>query len=180
MRRGLDRLGIANLTKGHADVTFVESKAAPEDHEATGDDHEYIPGGLVGVAPPITPSGSAPPAMPAEDEENTGFGSPLSGDTKPSEPVLHYMARMPFADLRVDFNGKKIEIGVFGLRNVFIDVPPFLDEPLAPWIEKLEQATKGHGAVYAALEARALREALELHLQGNGNAKEFRRRQYPA
>ncbi len=140
LRRGLDRLGLPNLTKGHADVDIaVPKEEVEEEMEILDDTH------------------SAPPAQKAPD------------------PTLHYVATLPFADLRVDFGGKKAAVGVFGKRAVFLDVPPFLDESLQPWRVKLAGAAKGRLALHEALEARALREAAGLHLQRKGSVKEFRR-----
>jgi hypothetical protein len=159
LRRGLDRIGITNLAKGHAQIAFVEDKKIDEP-----EDEEIIPGGLYGVPPPST--------MQAKPKEDSGFGAP--DPSKSQQPALHYTARMPFADLRVDFGGRKAAIGVFGLRSLFIDVPPFLDDYLAPALGKLG-AGKSRASLNAALGARALREALELNLQGKGNMQEFRR-----
>lgn len=165
LRRGLDRLGIANLAKGHAEISFVENKAEKEPEEP----EEYLPGGLYGVAP------GARAATLHEENPDPGFGAPKADTSRSPQPVLHYTARMPFADLRVDFSGRKAAVGVFGLRNAFVDVPPFLDDFLTPALGKLIGAIKGYGSIEDALATRALREAVELHLQSKGKVQEFRR-----
>lgn len=128
--RGLDRLGVANLTKGHADIG------------------------------PVTP----------QEESNT-----TDPDEKPLQPVLHFLAQLPFAEMRVNFGKKKTLIGVFGKRNVLLDVPPFLDESLNPWRVKLKEAGRGRASIDNALQARAMKDALALELQGKGEAKELRK-----
>jgi len=140
LRRGLDRLGIPNLAKGHAVIDIVTPKKE-------GDDH---------------PQEDGPPPRP-----------------QPPDPSLHYQAQLPFAELRVDFNGKKAVVSIFGKRNMLIDVPPFLDEALNPWRMKLLDAAKGNLPIGDALKVRAMRDALGLELQGKGNAQELRRL-YPA
>lgn len=169
LRRGLDRLGIVNLAKGHATIISVEPK--PDETSDKDDDFAKIPGGLYGVAPTL-PQTTAPSASYDDEDDQKNLSS---HEPKASSPELHYEAQLPFADLRIDFAGKKAEIGVFGLRKVFLDVPPFLDASLAPWREKLKRAARDQAAANDALQARALREALDLNLQGRGSIKELRR-----
>ncbi len=138
LRRGLDRLDIPNLAKGHADIEIV----TPEPEKDEADEQPAID------APPR-------PAAP--------------------KPMLHYQAKMPFSELRVDFGGKKAIVGIFGKRNVLIDVPAFLDNALQPFIAKLRAAAQGQATLSEAIKARALNDALKLELQGQGNVKELRR-----
>ncbi|MDX2028119.1 MAG: hypothetical protein SFW62_05740 [Alphaproteobacteria bacterium] len=129
--RGLDRLGIANLHKGHADIEIV---------------------------------------TPKEDEVPAPEDAPAA-----PEPVLHYRARMPFTEMRVNFGKRKTLIGVFGKRSILMDVPPFLDESLNPWRVKLKEAGRGRASIDDAIRARAIKDALALDLQGKGHAKELRK-----
>ena len=70
---------------------------------------------------------------------------------------------------------KKAIITVVGKRCALIDVPPFLDAPLAPWRDRLKQAAAGHARLEAALEARALRDILGLVVAGKGRVNEARK-----
>jgi hypothetical protein len=123
LRRGLDRLGVANLVKGYADI---EEK------------------------------------KPADEEEQPA-------------PRILYVAHLPYADLRIDFNGKKAMVAAFGKVCVLMGVPDFLDGPLQPWREKLRLAAAGQGSVEAAIGARAIRDARDLTLAGTATIKAFRR-----
>lgn len=143
LRRGLDRLGMANLAKGHADI---ESLAPPPDEE------DETP-----VTPPI-------PGAKVEEKKE-----------KPPKPELHYLAHMPYADLRMSFAGKKVIVGVFGKNQTLLGVPPFLDIALEPAREKLKQAAKGGGNLEGALDMRVMKDALKLQLAGQGNEKALRR-----
>lgn len=137
MRRGFDRLGIVNLTKGHADIESI----APEPEENTTPDPDGAP---------MTP--------------------------KEPEPVLNYRVTMPYADIKLRFGNSRVKlVGAFGKRCSLLNVPPFLDEALQPWREKLDQAARGNGPIEPAIEVRALREALSLHIRSKGQVKELRR-----
>ena len=139
-RRGLDRLGVANLSKGHADITIL---------------------------PPKTDESDDP-----SDHEKTDDGKSRK---KAVDPILHYEALLPYADLRVTFGDKKALIGAFGKHCALLNVPSFLDDALAPWREKLKVATHDRRSLDKALKAKAIRDALSLTLDGKGNLKEFRR-----
>ncbi len=137
LRRGLDRLGVANLVKGHADI---ETLAAIPD-----EDSEPAPS-------PKEPKKEAPP-----------------------KPEIHYLATMPYADLRMNFAGKKVIVGVFGKKNVLLGVPPFLDHALEPFRKNLKLAASGSGSLEDALQARMMKDSLKLQLAGNGKVNELRR-----
>ena len=99
---------------------------------------------------------------------------------KTVDPVIYFQAVMPYADVtvRLGATARAVVVGVFGKRGVLLDVPPFLDEPLKPWREKLGAATQDGTLLDAAQEAPAVAEAVRLVTQGKNNLKEFRRR-YP-
>ena len=129
LRRGLDRIGIANLGKGHADIT---AGAPGEEESVTKRD----PGHIL---------------------------------------ALTYKARLPYAELRMRLGNKKAVIAVVGKRCAISGVPPFLDEPLQPWRDKLRLAKAGKGSLEEAIEARALHEILSLSMSGKGRVEEVRR-----
>jgi hypothetical protein len=133
LRRGLDRLGMANLAKGHADITLVE------------------------------------PQPPKQGEEKT--------EQRANDPsVLHYHVSMPYADLKIRFgDGRGVLMNVFGKRSMLMGVPAFLDDSLQPWRERLKEASRGLVPLDAALEARAIRDALMLELSGQGDVKNYRK-----
>lgn len=137
LRRGLDRLGISNLGKGHADISLVPPPKSEEER-----------------------------APKAGDEE----------EKKKAEPhVVHYRALLPYADLRMNFNGKKAVVSAFGKRCALLGVPLFLDAALEPARANLRAAAQGTASLDAALETRIIKEALALELAGQGNAGEMRR-----
>jgi len=138
LRRGLDRLGIANLVKGYADIETLPPQTEEEPRENV---HDHA--------------------------RNKNFVVALS-----------YRAKLPYADLRISFNGYKATINAFGKRCALLGVPSFLDDALEHWRVKLKQATRGEVVLDAALEGRAIHEALELELIGKGQIKELRKK-YP-
>lgn len=143
LRRGLDRLGMANLAKGHADIETLAPPSDPED------------------------SVTQPPPMPG--------AKPEPKKEKPPKPEIHYVAHVPYADLRMNFAGKKAMVGVFGKHNVVIGVPFFLDTSLEPARTMLKRAAKGEAKLDEALKLRAIKDALNLQLAGKGGVKELRR-----
>ncbi|HEU0117159.1 MAG TPA: hypothetical protein VFR09_00885 [Alphaproteobacteria bacterium] len=138
LRRGLDRLGIPNLVKGHADIQIVQPKV--EGHEE---------------ALPETPDGKK--------------------EKPPAKPELNYLAKLPYADVKLRLGGKGTLISVFGKKMVLLGVPAFLDEPLQTARDTLKQAVTGAAPLEAALKARAIREALVLELSGKGTLQEFKK-----
>jgi len=122
--RSLDRLGVANLPKSHADIVL-----------------------------------NVPDPNNEKDPPNT----------------LPITATLPYADIKLRLNEKTVQIASFGKRGILSGVPPFLDEALAPALEHLEQAAKGIASLDASLEARALRDALKLQLDGKRQPNDLRR-----
>ena len=159
LRRGLDRLGLEQLGKGHATIRMVERFASEEEE--------------------------APPPAAAEEHDpyaslwgnETGGTDEAEADAaaEPTKPEVYYLAEMPYADLRMDLAGKKCLINLFGLRGALLAVPPFLDDVLAPALEALQQTAKGKARIEAALGFRIMKEALALQLQSKGTAQELRR-----
>jgi len=143
LRRGLDRLGMANLAKGHADI---ESVAPPPDEE-----EEEIPIPMPGV------QGATPKKE------------------KPPKPEVHYLAHMPYADLRMNFAGKKVIVNVFGKKSILLGVPAFLDTALTTVRDTLHKAAKGTVKLEDALGARVMKDALKLQLAGVGQVNALRR-----
>jgi hypothetical protein len=144
LRRGLDRLGIANLAKGHADITSIPPPPDEDDGTALG-------------APPM-------PGAPPEPKA-----------VKVPKPEVHYQAKMPYADLRMSFDGKKVIVGIFGKKSVLLNVPAFLDRALEPLRENLQKATKNASWLEQSLEARVMKDALKLQLSGVGEVNALRR-----
>jgi hypothetical protein len=140
LRRGLDRLGMERLAKGHADIESVE--LPPDENEV-----------------------DQPPPMPGE----------TAPQEKAPKPELRYAAHIPYADLRMTFGGKRTIVGIFGKRNVLLDVPSFLDVGLEQAREALASAAKGGGGFEEALDKRAMQDALRLQLVGKGKVEEMRR-----
>jgi hypothetical protein len=129
VRRGLDRIGIPNLGKGHADITAVEA--------------------------------------PLEENEQ--------GVQEAKIPVLLYSVNLPYAEMKIDFGGKKALVSVVGKRCALSGVPNFLDVSLKPWRDRLRLAASGKAPLEEALEARAIKEILSLTAAGKGFEKEVRR-----
>lgn len=149
MRRGLDRLGYAKLANGYADI---ETLASPQ----------------LAKLEKGKPLSSA---MNAAENEN----AMQTGAREMPRPEIKYKARMPFAEMRVRFNGKAAIVSIFGKRGALLDVPPFLDAALKEPCAKLKQAAHGEAEIEEALKVRILREALELEASGRGKVKELRR-----
>ncbi|MDD5587207.1 MAG: hypothetical protein PHY92_09710 [Alphaproteobacteria bacterium] len=122
--RSLDRLGMANLVKGHGDIEFV---------------------------------------APVPD---------VSGTLK---NTIILRARIPYADIKLQMSGKVVIAAAFGKRGLMSGIPSFLDESLKPWREHLARAAEGTESLDKALEARALREALDLKLSGKDLVNDLRR-----
>jgi hypothetical protein len=129
LRRGLDRIGIVNLGRGHAEITATE-----------------------------------PPKK--EDEEL---------NEKTQIPVLLYSAALPYAEMRMDFGGKKAIVCAVGKRCAISGVPNFLDTTLKPWRDKLHLAALGQAKLEDAMEARALNDILALTVAGKDRAREIRK-----
>jgi hypothetical protein len=147
LRRGLDRVGIANLPNGYADIETFQPKPVEDD------DSLAIP----------------PPRM------GTGHEGPEDAKAKAPKPEIHYRAQLPYADLRMSFAGKPALVSAFGKRGALIGVPAFLDAALEPWREKLKSAAKGDSDIEDALGARVMRDALTLQLSGKSDVRELRR-----
>lgn len=111
----------------------------------------------------------------AEDDDET---PPPKNDGQPVPPVpkVKYRATMPYADAKIRFGQyRPSAISIFGKRGVMMNVPPFLDEALEPWRNKLKQAVAGKAPLEQALEARAIREVFGFEITGKGSVKELRR-----
>ena len=141
LRRGLDRLGMARLAEGHADIETLPAVVEEED-----------------TSPQPIVAGATEPKK-----------------EKAPKPEVHYMATMPYADLRMGFAGKKVIVNVFGKKQVLLGVPPFLDTALEPAREYLLKATRGESNLDAALQARVMKDALKLQLAGQGKVNALRR-----
>jgi len=139
LRRGLDRLGIINLGKGHADIITVQI--------AKSDD---------------APAPSAPPAEQGNKE-------------KIATHDIGFEATLPYADLRMNFDGHKALVSAFGKKGALLGVPNFLDDALKPARDTLALAATGAGPFEDALNARAINEALQLELNAKGTPQELRR-----
>ncbi|MDE1902072.1 MAG: hypothetical protein KGI37_10585 [Alphaproteobacteria bacterium] len=94
---------------------------------------------------------------------------------KPPFPILTYQAVLPYAEIRMNFGRKKAVISVFGKRGAMMGVPPFLDEPLQRWRDKLRAAAAGKAALGDALDARAMRDILALTVAGRGRIEPLRK-----
>lgn len=137
LRNGLGRLGLANLGKGHADITILKPQT--------------------------------------ENNDDAPTATSLETDKKISSHDILYEAKLPYADLRMNFNGHKAVVSAFGKRGALLGVPPFLDDALKPARTKLALAAVDATSFDEALQTRAVSEALQLELSGKGTIKEFRR-----
>lgn len=144
LRRGLDRLGTANLAKGHADIESLPPTVEEEEEQV--------------VTPPIA-----------------GARQPEAKKTKAPKPEVLYRAQLPYADLRMNFLGKKVIVGVFGKKSVLLGVPPFLDMGLEPVREKLKLVAKGSADIDEILKIRVMRDALMLQISGNNQVVALRK-----
>ena len=153
LRRGLDRLGIANLAKGHADIALID---IPDDT----------------AAQPF-PDADLLNRMPQDEAE--------PATAKMKNPELHYQAVLPYADIRLRFGqGRVVLVSVFGKKAALLNVPPFLDTALEPVREKLKQAAQNasssaNDALKDVTQMRAIKQALELVLMGRATEPAMRR-----
>ncbi len=152
--RGLDRLGIDKLGQGYADISTVP---LPDEERDEGQ----------------APAAGFPDAPPGH--EFSGVTEDKAARHKPPKPEVRYRALLPYADLRMDFNGKKAIVGAFGKRGALIGVPPFLDSALAPDREKLNEAARGRAELEPAVKAPLMRTALALVIAGKDDPRELRR-----
>ncbi len=127
LRKGLDRIGAAQLGNGHADIVSVALKPEAE------------------------------------------------GEAVENRPLLACTATLPYAEMKMDFGGKKAVVSAVGKRCVIVGVPPFLDLSLKPWMEKLHLAALGKAPLDFALQARAIKEIFSLVVSGKGNMREIRK-----
>ena len=149
LRRGLDRLGIVNLPNGYGDVTIVEAPKPQTD---------YIDAKL-----------AAPPGLESEFYEE--------GETpkKQEVPEVHYRASLPYADIRISFNGKAVLVSAFGKKGSLMGVPTFLDTALESAREALRQTAQGQNHFNEATKTRLMRDALALLLTGSNTVNDLRR-----
>jgi hypothetical protein len=156
LRRGLDRLGVANLAKGYADIVIIDKPVEDEVQSAHSEAEMWQ---------------TIPPDM---------TGNPPHGNdaktNKTDKPEVQYEATMPYADIRIRIGGGRVvQVSAFGKRGALLGVPPFLDAALDMARTQLKQAAQGADTLEAALKARAMRDALGLVLTGKGSIKELRR-----
>jgi hypothetical protein len=90
-------------------------------------------------------------------------------------PAIFYRARVPYAELRLNLDGKLATGAVFGKRGLLVNLPPFLDEALETPRANLSQAAKGKGHLDAAMTARCMREALALMATHKDSFTDLRR-----
>jgi hypothetical protein len=84
-------------------------------------------------------------------------------------------AKIPFAEMKLRLMDKTVMVSAFGKHGRLGGLPPFLDQSLRPWRERLARAARGTETIDKALKARAMREALALVLSGKNQAGELRR-----
>lgn len=165
LRRGLDRLGLSNLYKGHATIRMLDDRPAPAEDET--EDVVKTP------AEPVDPyaahwgdeTEARAEELPEEQEQEIHI----------QKAEIRYIADMPYADLRMDLAGKKCMVNLFGLRGALLSVPAFLDEVVEPALETLRQAAKGNARIESALGFRLMRDVLALQLQSKGTPQELRK-----
>lgn len=122
--RSIDRVGVENMPKGHADIDITET------------------------------------------EKNSG---------NKEKANVYLLAKVPYADVKLRINDKNSVAAVFGKRGKISGIPAFLDDTLQPWRDHLKQAATGKSQLEKALEARLIRDALKLELEGKGRMEELRR-----
>ena len=146
--RGIDRIGVVNLPKGHTDISIIPPKPPTEK---------------------TAESSTAPPDFYEEDDPEA------KATPQKSVPDLSYEAQIPYAELRMDFNGRKARVSVFGKRRAMMGVPPFLDDALEDVLQRLREASKKRGDLAALMQTRIFYDALKLIVTGHGDAKSLRR-----
>ena len=90
--------------------------------------------------------------------------------------LIHYVAEFPAAEMTVDFAGRKGPMTCFGLKHAMVEVPPFLDQVLAPAVDELKNLSKKLGDVSVLRKYAAVHEALNLVLQGRRDARDLLRK----
>ncbi len=153
LRRGLDRIRIENLPKGFADISRIPPPEADKPN----------PKDMPLYTAFINPQGTSTQSREEEEEE------------RKRKTQLFYQALLPYTDIKMQIAGRTSLVGVFGKRESLIDVPPFLDAALEPYVEHLRQAAKTGQGLDDALKVRALRDALKLYLSGQTTVKDFRK-----
>ncbi len=100
---------------------------------------------------------------------------PDPNEPQPNPHLQSLSASLPYAEMKLRILGRAALVSSFGKKGLMSGLPAFLDESLRPWREHLARAAKGTEPLDKALEARALREALALELEGKGDPKALRR-----
>ncbi len=154
LRRGVQRLGIDKLAPHHADISI----AAPIVEETLKD--------------------SSVPKVLAYPDKTIDDQTAAQSEEKNIPAEQHYEAQIPYADMRMDFNGVKALVPAFGKRCLLLDVPAFLDTAIEPQREALRRTAQGHNEFDKALAVRVISDALNLTLSNKLDLKELRRR-YP-
>jgi hypothetical protein len=133
VNRTMDRMGLQNLGKGHADIETYQ---------------------------------------PSEDEE---FELKENRKSEALPPLLHYRAKLPYAEMKLSIKKKSAVVSVFGKRGLIVSAPHFLDDALELARDNLALAAQGKAELESATQARAIRDAVNLHLSGHGTLKDFRK-----
>lgn len=101
--------------------------------------------------------------------------NPAEKTRPPPSNKVRLIAKLPYAELAGSIGNTQCKITVFGKRQRLFGVPSFIDDSLKPWRDQLADAAKGKGSLSTALEARLIKDALQLTLNGKGQPNELRR-----
>lgn len=100
---------------------------------------------------------------------------PKDEEQKPGQAVINYTAKLRCADAVIQFVDENKRIAIFGSRNTMLEVPAYLDKTLAEGLAFLELAKKGKEKFEKALAFRAIAEAAQLTLNGDGRVENLRK-----
>ena len=144
-----------NGTGWHSLVGTLEIKAKSRfDYDRAGLPADVI-AAIDALGPRLVTEGHATAAI-IEDEARI---KQLAEIGKPGEYVIPYHLRLPAGRIAFAMPRKaEIEAGLFGFVPLLRDVPPFLEEPLAPALTALDAAAAGN--------AEKLREATRARFAG--------------
>ncbi len=113
--------------------------------------------------------------MLANGHATIDYTVPKDEEQKPGQAVINYTAKLRCADAVIQFVDENKRIAIFGNRNTMLEVPAFIDKTLAEGLALLEEAKKGKVNFHKALAFRAIAEAAQMVLNGNGRVDNLRK-----
>lgn len=89
--------------------------------------------------------------------------------------LLTLNAKLPYAEMKIRFNGKAALVIAFGKKGHLSGVPPFLDAALTSKLNDLKAAASGGKSIEKLLKIKLIADALNLVLQRKTHPNDLRR-----